>query len=252
MRSLRVFALSLIVLAFAAPAAMAQFSVTFDTSLDGVPLQDILDAEFGPGAVDAATDYEGFLAGDGDPAYWEDLGAQSIIIREIAGFASSNVLGWYEETLTGAPVIDGVGDGIVFEGPLSDGATVTLDFGTVTRFGLYLNPNGAGDSNNAPEPELFFTNRFYNDLGPDGSGALHAPSDGDVQFLIYNVSAFRGTPAYIVAIEDLDYGSPLCNGVWSTNCTDNDFNDLVIELRAESPVEDAKSSFGAVKSLFND
>lgn len=252
MRSMRMFAITLLALTVVAPTAMAQFTVSFDTSLDGIPLQDVLDAEFGPGAVNAMTDYEGFLAGDADPAYWEDLGAQSIIIREIAGFANDNVLGWYEETLVGAPVIDGVGDGVIFEGPLSAGASTVVDFGTITRFGLYVNPNGSGDSNNAPEPELFFSNRFYNDLGPDGSGAINAPLDGDVQFLIYNVTELRGTPAYIVAVEDLDSGSQLCNGVFSTTCTDNDYNDLVIELRAESPVENEQSSFGAVKSLFND
>ena len=224
--------------------------MTFDTSLDGIPLQQVLDDEFGPGVIDAATQYEGFLAGDADPPYWEDLGAQSVIIRELAGNADANILGWYREDLTGAPVIDGVDDGVIFDGPMMGGESTVVDFGAVTRFGLYLNPNGSGDSNNAPEPELFFTNRGYNDIGPDGTGAVHAPFDGDVQFLVYNVSSQRGVPAYIVAIEDLDSGSEVCNGIFGTTCTDNDYNDLVIELRAESPVETEPSSFGAVKSLF--
>jgi len=250
MRSLRVIALTLVVLAGLVPAASAQFTVTFDTSLDGIPLQQVLDDEFGPGVIDAATQYEGFLAGDADPPYWEDLGAQSVIIRELAGNADANILGWYREDLTGAPVIDGVDDGVIFDGPMMGGESTVVDFGAVTRFGLYLNPNGSGDSNNAPEPELFFTNRGYNDIGPDGTGAVHAPFDGDVQFLVYNVSSQRGVPAYIVAIEDLDSGSEVCNGIFGTTCTDNDYNDLVIELRAESPVETEPSSFGAVKSLF--
>ena len=38
---------------------------------------------------------------------------------------------------------------------------------------------------------------------------MHAPFDGDVQALIFNVSALRGYPSYIVAWEDNDSGSPL-------------------------------------------
>ena len=250
MRSIRVFALALLLFAPFA-TAQAQFTVTFDTSLDGTNLQDILDHEFGPGAIDAMTDYEGYLGGDADPSYWEDFTAESIIIREIAGNARNNILGWYEETLTGMPVIDGVDDGVVFDGPAAAGDVAYIDFGgQITRFGLYLNPNGHGDATNAPEPELFFTNRAYNDIGPDGSGATFPPMDGDVQFLVYNVSHLRGEPAYIVAIEDLDYGSPLCNGTWNGHCTDNDFNDMVIEIRAESPVSDEAETFGSLKARF--
>ena len=248
MRSLNLLALSLL-LAFAS-GANAQFTVSFGTSWDGIPLQQILDDEFGPGTVDALTDYEGFLAGDADPSYWEDLGAQSIIIREIAGNLNTNILGWYKEDLGIAPIIDGIDDGVIFTGPMVAGDVVTVNFGVITRFGLYLNPNGTGDSINAPEPELFFTNRSYNDLGPDGSGAVNPPFDGDVQFLVYNVTALRGTPAYIVAIEDLDSGAELFP-TYNPTGTDNDFNDLVIEIRAESPVRSEESSFGAVKSLFD-
>lgn len=240
-----------LLLVLVAPAAQAQFTVTFGTSLDGVPLQQVLDDEYGVGTINALTDYEGYLAGDADPAYWEDLGAQSVIIREIAGYANTNTLGWYAETLSGAPVIDGIDDGVIFEGGMSAGDVAVVDFLTVTRFGLYLNPNGDGDSVNAPEPELFFTNRFYNDEGPDGSGSTHGPAGGDMQFLVYNVSALRGRPAYVIAVEDLDYGSPLCAGVFDGACTDNDFNDLVFELQAESPVEESTSSFGRIKSLFD-
>jgi hypothetical protein len=251
MRSWRpTLALTFALVLMLAPAAHAQFTVSFGSSWDGVPLQDILDAEFGPGAVDMMTDYEGYLAGDADPSYWEDLGAQSIIIREIAGYADNNILGWYEETLTGAPAIDGIGDGVVFEGPMVEGTEITIDFSDVTRFGFYLNPNGTGDGINAPEPELFWTNRSYNDLGPDGSGAVNPPFDGDAQFLVYNVSHLRGTPAYVVAVEDLDSGAELFPS-YTAGGTDNDYNDLVFEVRADSPVDTGTSSFGAVKSLFD-
>lgn len=238
-------------LLFAAALATA-FPVTFGTSWDNTPLQDILDAELGAGAIDVATDYEGYHAGDADPAYWEDLGLDGIIVREIAGFSNRNTLGWYAEDLGGVPVIDGVDDGIVFDGPLGSGDAATIVFpGGLTRFGFYLNPNGSQDGGaNAPEPELFFTNRFYNDLGPDGSGSPHAPFDGDPQCLVFNITHLRGgVPTFILAWEDLDYGSPI-TPAYSWSATDNDYQDLVVEVQALSPVGVEPATWGGVKSLF--
>ena len=233
-----------------ATLAAAQFSVTFGDSWDGVSLQEILDAEYGPGVINVATDYEGYLAGDADPGYWEDLGLDAIIVREIAGWEDNNIMGWYLETLSGAPTIDGIDDGVIFTGPMSAGETTLISFPNgLTRFGLYLNPNGTLDATNAPEPEMFFTNRAYNDIGPDGSGAIHAPFDGDVQCLIFNISALRGRPTWVVAWEDIDSGSPI-SPAWTNSTTDNDFNDLVVEITADSPVTIDESSWSRVKSLF--
>jgi len=179
-------------------------------------------------------------------------GVDGFIIREIAGFRNRNTMGWYEETLAGAPVIDGVDDGVVFDGPMSQGQSTTLTFpGGITQFGFYLNPNGPQDGGgNAPEPEMFFTNRFYNDLGPDGSGANFAPFDGDPQCLVYNITHLRnGVPTFLLAWEDLDYGSEIAPSYhWSK--TDNDFQDLVVEISAISTVRTTSNSFGQVKSLF--
>ncbi len=234
------------------PAFASAFDVTFGTSWDNVPLQDILDAEYGPGAIDVATQYEGYQVGDGDPTYWLDAGLDGLIIREIAGFRNRNTMGWYAEDLLGAPVIDGNDDGVVFDGPIGAGGTVTVNFpGGLTQFGFYLNPNGLQDGGaNAPEPELFFTNRFYNDLGANGGGSPHAPFDGDPQCLVFNVSHLHGgVPTYILAWEDLDYGGPISPSYsWTT--TDNDFNDLVVEIQAISPVATENSTWGGVKALF--
>ena len=234
----------------AAPASA--FDVTFGASWDGpsYELQVVLDDYLGAGVVDAATEYEGYLPGDAVVPYWFDSLVDGIVVREIAGNRDTNILGWYVEDEAGIPLIDGVDDGVILSGTENPGETVFVDFGAPTKFGLYLNPNGTGDSNNAPEPELFFANRFYNDIGPDGSGAVHAPFDGDAQALIYNVSAFRGYPSYIVAWEDLDSGAAIqpacCTG------TDNDYNDLVIEISAQSPVRTEVTSWGAVKTLYED
>ncbi|MCB1184324.1 DUF4114 domain-containing protein [bacterium] len=248
-RQLKLFALLALALV---PAFASAFPVTWGTSWDNVSLQDVLDAEYGPGAIDAATGYEGYLPGDGDPAYWQDFAIDGLIVREIAGFSPRNTLGWYAETLGGPPVIDGIDDGVVFTGAMGEGAATLVTFpGGLTSFGFYLNPNGTQDGGaNAPEPELFFTNRFYNDLGPDGSGSPHAPFDGDPQCLVYNITALKGgVPTFVLAWEDLDYGGPITpNYQWSA--TDNDFQDLVVEIQALSPVAVESESWGSVKSLF--
>jgi hypothetical protein len=249
---LRIAPVTLLALGLAVAPAAAEFQVTFGNSWDGIPLQQILDDEYGVGALDAQTDSDGYLSGDADPPYWVDAGLNGVLIREIAGYASQNTLGWYREDLAGPPIIDDFDDGVVFDGALAAGASESIVFpGGVTRFGFYLNPNGSGPSNNAPEPELFFTNRFYNDLGADGSGPPpHAPSDGDPQCLIYNVTHLnQGVPTYVLAWEDLDYGGVLTDTV--SGGTDNDFNDLVIEISADSPVPAVASSWGKVKALYD-
>lgn len=232
-------------------AAGAPFTVSFGSSWDGVSLQSILDAEYGPGVLDVNTGYEGFLAGDADPAYWEDLGIDGLIIREVAGNADRNTMGWYREDLGSMPVIDGVDDGVIFVGPMVAGATATVNFPAgVTRFGLYLDPNGDQGAVNAPQPETFFTNRSYNDLGPDGSGALHEPFDGDVQCLVFNITDQRnGVPTFVVAWEDLDSGAEITPGVTNYG-TDNDYQDLVVEIQADSPVPTESMSFSRVKALY--
>lgn len=234
------------------PSLASAFDVTFGNSWDHVPLQQILDARYGIGAIDVATAYEGHNGGDADPAYWQDIGVNGLIVREIAGFSNRNTLGWYAETLSGAPVINGVGDGVVFSGPLGAGATVSIAFPSgLTRFGFYLNPNGTQDGGaHALEPELFFTNRFYNDSGTGGGGAPHAPFSHDPQCLVFNITRLNGgVPTFVLAWEDLDYGASI-TPTYSWSTTDNDFNDLVVEIQASSPVGVENATWGSVKALF--
>lgn len=234
------------------PSLASAFEVTFGNSWDQVPLQQILDARYGPAAINVAADYEGHNAGDADPAYWQDIALNGVIVREIAGFSNHNTMGWYAETLSSAPVIDGVDDGVVFSGPLGAGATASIEFPSgLTRFGFYLNPNGTQDGGAyAPEPELFFTNRFYNDSGAGGGGAPHAPFSHDPQCLVFNATHLNGgVPTFVLAWEDLDYGAPITPG-YSWFSTDNDFNDLVVEIQALSPVGVESVSWGSVKALF--
>jgi len=230
-----------------ARSAHAAFPVAFGTSWDGPSntLQKIVDARYGAGAIHVTADYVGAHPGDHDPWFWSDRGFSALILREVAGNANRNIVGWYKENGV-MPVIDGVDDAIVFDGPAGPGGLpVVVTLGpTVVDFGFYLNPNGTRSAPNAPEPECFFTNRFYNDIGPDGSGALHPPTDGDVQALVYDVSPWSGPNTWLVCFEDLDSGaqpSPCCAG------TDNDFNDFVFEVTAVGVTPVAATSFGAIK-----
>jgi hypothetical protein len=233
---------------FAVDASASPIGATWDTTT----LQEVLDAEYGVGVINADTDYEGALSGDADPVYWADMGVDAVLVREIAGNSTSNSLGWYQETLTGPPVIDGVGDGIIFPGPVGAGASAYIAFSSgTTTFGFYLNPAGGASLCNAPEPERFYTNRFYNDLGPDGSGAIHAPYDGDIQCLVYNITDLRGgVPTFVLAWEDYDAGAEL-SPTYDPCKTDNDYNDMVVEITAYSPVPTETTSWGSMKARFD-
>jgi len=221
------------------------FGQSWDGPSDG--LQGIVDNAYGEGIINLQADYIGAHPGDLDPWFWVGGQFSAYLVREIAGNANRNTLGWYVETGT-KPVIDGVDDGIVFDGASGPGAmSVIFMPAAMTKFGFYLNPNGELDALNAPEPELFFTNRFYNDEGPDGSGALHAPAGGDVQALVFDISDYAGANTWLVCFEDVDSGAQP-----GTCCstTDNDFNDLVFEVTAFGATPTQSVSFGALKQKF--
>jgi len=159
-------------------------------------------------------------------------------------------VGWYLEAGS-KPVLlnDGVHDGVVFDGPAHGGATALVTFTKpMTRFGFYLNPNGPGDAPNAPEPELFFSNRTFNDPGPDGSGALHSPWGGDMQALVFDISRFKGANAWLVCFEDLDSGAT--PGAEGQAQTDDDFNDFLFEVTALGATPVQPLSFGALKARY--
>lgn len=215
----------------------------------GVTLQDVLDARYGPGAVEVEA-YFGSSPVDPAVPYWFDSNLGGLIFREIAGFLHNNTMGWYLEDGS-KPTIDGVDDGVIFNGLDGVGDDVVVNLDGQIKFGLWLDPNGPYDSHNAPQGEYFFTNRFYNDIGPHGDGTtFHGPFDGDPQALIYNLTPLNhGVPTFVVAWEDLDYGSEITLD-YDPIGTDNDFTDMVIEIQAFSPVPTGKSSFGQIKGLF--
>jgi hypothetical protein len=233
---------------FASPA----IPVTFGTTWDGpaYSLQNILDAYVGvPGAVDVHTDFVGGHAGDQDPWFWVGKGFPALMITEIAGHASTNELGWYKETFT-RPVLDGVDDGVVFTGSQGGGASALITFPSGTqKFGFYLDTHQTITTPHGTQNQVFFTDRFLNDIGPNGFAPTHAPYDGDVQALVFNVSAWREQNTWLVCFEDVDSGNPI-TPLWGPNSTDNDFNDLVFEVTAYGATPVRPLSFGALKARY--
>jgi hypothetical protein len=210
----------------ALPASVAAFPVTWGTSWDGPgnDLQSLVDAYLGTNAINVALDYIGHDTSDPDPYYWRIGGFSSYMVREIAGNADSNVFGWYRRPAAGAqPVINGVDDGVIFPGPAGEGSTYTLDllalYGSPVQIGFYL----AAPAYSYAPSETFFSDRRYNDLGWGGV-ALHAPYDGDPQMLAYDLSSIRGYESYLLAWEDRDTGGLI------QYQTDNDFNDMIVEI----------------------
>ena len=219
----------------------------------GYDLQTIVDNLFGKGKLNVHTDYIGAHSGDQDPWFWVGDHFPAMLLTEVAGNSNRNLIGWYVEQAYDAPHApptlynDNLHDGIVFDGPAGPGKQVVIPLHPMTKFGFYMNPNGNLGTTNAPEPEKFWTNRFYNDLGPSGAGALHAPFDGDVQALIFDISNIVLQPnTWLVCFEDLDSGA----NPGSCCTTDNDYNDLVFEVCALGATPNAPMSFGQLKALY--
>ena len=242
-----VFVVALLALATSGPAA--GYEVVMGDSWRRVSLQEVLDAEYGSGVIDVNS-YFGSNPIDPEVPYWFDSNIGGLLFREIAGFEAYTTMGWYVEDGS-MPTIDGIDDGIIFNGADTDGSTKSVSLPRQVQFGLWLDPNGPYDSHNAPQGEIFFTNRFYNDIGPNGDGTtFHPPFDGDPQALIFNLTPHnRGIPTFVVAWEDLDYGGQITMD-YDPLGTDNDFTDMVVEIQAFSPVKQEAGSFSKIKGLF--
>jgi hypothetical protein len=212
-------------------------------------LQSIIDATYGPGRIDVQTDYLGARPGDPDQIVWAISMAPVMQVREIAGAALRSDIGWYLETGDEhRPEIDGREDAPVFRNGADPHATIVLHFGQRRRrVGFYLHTIDAGSGQG---PRTLFTNRSFNDVGPGGAGALHEPTEGgDIQALVFDVSAWTRPLTWLVCFESRDSGAqpePCCE------TTDNDYADYVFEVRAEATTPTLAPSFGSLKTLYRD
>jgi len=243
-------------------------------------LQDLVDERYGRNHIDVTKDFIGARGEDIDPWFW--VGSRTGAVRvKVLRRNSDSDLGWYEETGDQARMPDG--GGVLFTGRARRHEEAVLPLpGFQTRFGFYvdatLSTSGAvvsGPGSGANITKRFFTNRRLNDCGPNGTGAIHAPFDGDVQALMYDVSRWVGPDTWLVCFEDQDTGGLLADGddgddddraMGTTfakpkeddddgddddhgrdHGSNNDFNDVVLEVRADGATPTHALSFGGLK-----
>jgi hypothetical protein len=267
----------------ASPAAAAPISMPFGKNIR--KLQNLVDRRYGAGRINVTQDFIGARAGDADPFCWAASRTGAMRIRMLKRDPHQNRVGWYNEG--GAQAAMPVGGGVLFSGGVLPGEEAWLLTTGVRSFGFYIDgpvPVLHGPRFNEPRPqpapERFYTNRFLNDRGADGSGSAHPPFDGDVQALVFDLSPWVGTDAWLVCFEDRDTGGSLgefdgddedddgdsegpgaVGGSSHQNDPDDgadyrhlpknpDFDDVVFEVRADGATAARPLSFGALKLIY--
>src|SRR5512137_1993285 len=91
-----IHALAVVTICIAAPARAA-VPVVWGSSWDGSSknLQAIVNALYGTGRIDVKTDYLGARPGDPDPWFWVDEQFSALMVKEVAGNADYNQVGWF-------------------------------------------------------------------------------------------------------------------------------------------------------------
>ena len=241
----------LVVLVFLATTASAHASaravIGSSWSSPSGKLQSLIDATYGPGHINVQTDYFGAHDGDPEVIVWNSVKWTVLTVREISGTAHRPDFGWYLETGDGTPpAIDGRDDGPLLKAGGPPNGSLPFRRGP-RQIGFYLR---SADAGSGLGPRTFYSNRLLNDPGPGGIGPLHAPfTGGDIQALVFDVSAWSRPNTWLVCFEDHDSGAipgPCCDG------TDNDYADYVFEVRAESTTDALAPTFGFLKALYRD
>ena len=265
----------------ASPATAAPISITFGKGIR--QLQNLVDHKYGAGRIDVTRDFIGARTGDADPFCWTTGRTAAVRVAMLKRDPDENRVGWYMEG--GGQATLAAGGGVLFSGSVRSGEEAWLPLSGVRNFGFYIDgpmPVLHGPRINGPRPqptpERFYTNRTLNDRGPDGSGALHPPFDGDLQALIFDVSQWVGADAWLVCFEDHDTGGDLgeFDGDDAGDDGDNpeavagnshqndpddgndyrhlpknpDFDDVVFEVRADGATAARPISFGTLKLIY--
>lgn len=135
---------------------------------------------------------------------WYGMGAVTIMLLEIAGYADNTDFGWYN--------VDNDTFGEIYGGSVSSGqpaATSSVTFENPTNFGFYIDPNGIADNR-------MFTEHDLN-------------TDDDYQVTIWQVNGSQYD--YILGWEDLDL-----NGA---NGGDRDYQDMIVSVSVNPVPEPA-------------
>ena len=246
---LRAWAALALLMATVPVFASSPVSIVMGPSRDGSlhELQRKVDRLIGHGRLDVRTDFIGAHPGDPDPWFWVNNGAHVVAVQLIDRKSPHGVVGWYDESL-GRPVIDGISDGVVLENWRLRGtrAIVRLPL-SVTRFGFYVDYDGDDHGDDDHGRYRYFTNRLFNDIGPRGRGAEHAPFDGDVQMLIFDVSRWLGADTWLVACEYSDSGSRVGH---ERGNSDNDYSDILFTVTGLGATPTLTKTFSEVKALY--
>lgn len=247
---LRAWAALALLLAAVPVHASSPVSILLGPSRDGGlhDLQRKVDKLIGFGKLDVSRDYIGAHAGDPDPWFWVNRGTRDVVVQMVDRKSRRTILGWCDET-TGRPVINGIDDGIVFNDwrVRRSRAVVRLP-SHVTHFGFYVDTDqDDDDESNERGHYRYFTNRQFNDRGLRGLGATHAPFDGDMQFLIYDLSPWLGDNTWLVACEYSDSGRHVG---FDRGDSDNDYADVVFLVSGLGATPTKTLSFARVKAMF--
>ena len=181
-------------------------------------LQEILDSEFGPGAVDATSD----VIPDGSDALWQaSPGATANLRFEFSDFAPSNTFGIYDSSAPEfrLPLFYG------YHGPDSQ-ASLSIQSLAGGGYRFTVSNNGVDESAifgssvfgfylRTPDDEVFLSETNRNSDGFDHLRAYAEPG-----------AAGALADSYLLAWADLANGG------------DGEFNDLVVRIRGFSPVQE--------------
>ena len=240
---------ALALLTITCPAfAASPLPLTIGTSRDGSlhDLQRKLDRYFGAGRIQASADFIGAKAGDPDPWAWANANRSlsiSILDRKVPHLR----VGWYAEA-GACPVLDGVEDEVLLDRQWNRGSARSFSLPAgVSRFGFFVSqsatPFGLGSSGGFTT----YSNRLWNSPGPLGLGALHAPFDGDIQMLVYDISRWAGPDTWLVACESSDSGAYVGHG---PDESDNDYSDLLFIVSGAGATPARGASFGQIKARY--
>ncbi len=133
-----------------------------------------------------------------DTEIFTGTGAVNIILEEIAGYEQRTTFGWYEDD-------NQSNNGMIFTGADTNGSSATVDFGSETNFGFYIDPNGK-------EENRMYTEHLLN-------------THSDRQVVIFAIEELTDT--YILGWEDLDIGGN----------SDSDYQDMIVRVKITSVPE---------------
>jgi hypothetical protein len=155
-------------------------------------------------------------------------------------------VGWYSEDGY-APIVEGTNVNVIIDKSTvrGDARAVRVPSG-VKRFGFFLSFDKPGRSPNSGEFTTF-SNRLWNSPGPSGTGAQHAPYDGDIQMLVYDISRWCGPRTWLIACETSDSGSKVGHG---PDDSDNDYSDCLFSVSGAGVTPTLSTTFGRLKSRF--